>query len=56
MKYKVTIEEKLVREVEVEANDFDEALENVKDMYNNSEIILSADDFTNVDFYSTTNL
>ena len=51
MKYKVTIEETLVKEIEVEANDFDEALEKVKDMYNNSEIVLSADDFSKVDFY-----
>ena len=51
MKYKVTIEEKLVKEIEVEVENFDEALEKVKDMYDNSEIVLSADDFSKVDFY-----
>ena len=50
-KYKLYVEERLCREVEVEASEEDEALEKVQKMYKDEEIILSADDHveTNID-------
>ena len=45
MKYKVEITEYLQRTIDVEANDENEAYSKVKQMYDNEEIVLSADDF-----------
>lgn len=50
MKYRVTVIETLCRDVEVEAEDIDEAREIVEGMYNKSEIVLTADDFRGVVF------
>ena len=45
MKYKVEITEYLQRIIEVDAKDENEAYLKVKQMYDDEEIILSADDF-----------
>ena len=45
MKVKVYIEEHLVKTVEVEANDHDDALEKVEKDYKEGKIVLTADDF-----------
>lgn len=45
-KYKVEMTEYLQRIIEVEAKDEKEAYAKVKQMYNNGEIVLDADDFT----------
>lgn len=45
-KYKVEITEYLQRIIEVDAKDKNEAYSKVKHMYDNEEIILSADDLT----------
>lgn len=46
MKYKVEITEYLQKTIEVDAKDKNEAYYKVKQMYDNEEIVLSADDFT----------
>ena len=50
-KYAVRIEEILGRTVTVEAESPDEAEAIVQKMYDDSEIILSADDFCGVEIY-----
>jgi len=52
-KYKVIVEETLERTVEVEAESPDEAEAIVQKMYDNSEIVLSADDFYGVEIYES---
>ena len=49
-KFKVEITETLQRIVEVEAETLSEAFGSVEDMWKGNEIILTADDFTNVEF------
>ena len=44
-KYKVLVEEKLSREVEVEAESEEEAEELVKKQYRNQDIVLDSEDF-----------
>lgn len=51
MEYKVIIVENLRKEVSVEASSEREAIEKVKDAYENCELVLSADDFSTVEFY-----
>ena len=48
--YQVKIEEKLSTLIIVEAETQEEAIEKVKDMYNDCEVVLSADDFMEVSF------
>lgn len=43
--FTLTIIETLSRNVTVKANNYDEALEKVEDMYRNEEIILDSSDF-----------
>ncbi len=50
MTYKVTIEELLVREIEVEADSPNEAMDKIHEKYKNEEIVLTADDFSEVTF------
>ena len=52
MKYEIGITEELHKTIEVEAISKEDALRKVEDMYNNEEIVLSADDFSNtyIDF------
>lgn len=57
MKYSVTIEETLSRTLEIEAESKIDAIDKVKKQYNNENIVLDADDFSEVIFgvsYSTT--
>jgi len=49
-KYKVRIIETLSRIVEVEANDFIDALNTVEDMYCDGGIVLDSEDFDFVDY------
>lgn len=48
MNYRVSISEMLQKEVNVEADDNVEAICKVKKMYDNSDVILTADDFKEV--------
>ena len=48
-KYEVLVEETLSRMIEVQAEDESEALEIVKEMYKNCEIVLDYEDFFNVE-------
>jgi hypothetical protein len=57
MKYSVTIEETLSRTVEIEADSKQDAINKVKKQYKNEDIVLDADDCSEVVFgvsYSTT--
>ena len=47
--YIVYISETLARAVEVEAENEDDALEQVQELYDNGDIVLSADDFNGTD-------
>lgn len=47
--YEVVITEVLKKKVKVKAKNKNEALNKVLDMYNNEEIVLTADDFYNYD-------
>jgi hypothetical protein len=49
--YSISIIETLSREITIGSASVDEALETVKERYNNSEIILDADDYKDVDFF-----
>lgn len=48
MKYTITIEELLSKQIEVEADNFREAFEKVETQYKNGDIVLTADDFSEV--------
>jgi hypothetical protein len=48
--YKVLIREVLEREVTVKTNTLAESLDTVKEMHRNEEIVLDADDFSDVSF------
>ena len=50
MKYKVEIKETLVREVEIEAESKADAEQKIEDKWKNEEIVLSADDFSFVNY------
>lgn len=49
-KYKIEITETIQKTIEVEANNKDEALHVVMKKYKNSEVILTEEDFIDVDF------
>lgn len=49
-KYKVEITETLPKTVEVEADNEKDAIHKVMKMYKNSEVILDANDFVDLDF------
>ena len=49
-KYTIRITETLNKYVDVEATDYYNALDKVKQMYDKGEAVLTADDFTNVEF------
>lgn len=51
MKYSLVIVEELKREVEIEADSEQEAREIIKQKWLNEEIVLGADDFSNVEIY-----
>lgn len=48
-KYKVEIEETLARIIEIEAENEDEPYMKVKEMYKKCEIVLTAEDFIDVE-------
>lgn len=48
-KYKVTLTETLQREVEIEADDINGAINIAQEMYDNSEIILDETDYKGVE-------
>lgn len=48
--YEVVITERLVTSVSINANSKDEAIEQAKELYNNEEIVLEYDDFSDVEF------
>lgn len=49
-KYVVSIYETLVKDIEIEAEDYSDAIKKVKEKYNNEEIVLSADDYLDTKF------
>ena len=49
-KYTIEITETLQRQIEIKANSHDEALKIIKEKYKNEEIVLTADDFIDVEF------
>lgn len=50
--YKISVEEILERVISIEASSLDEALEKVKEMYNDEEIVLDSGDYQDVSFKS----
>ena len=48
-KFKVSVTETLNRVVELEAATMDDAIDLARDLYHNSDIVLSYDDFVQVD-------
>ena len=50
MKYDITITEILKRKIEIEAESYDEAIEKVKNMYYDCELILDASDLVEQEF------
>ena len=52
MKYRIKIIETLSKVVEVEADDYDSAFEKVEEMVNCEEVVLTADDFDNMDDFN----
>ncbi|MBQ4528309.1 MAG: DpnD/PcfM family protein [Clostridia bacterium] len=50
MKFKVDISEILKATIDIEADNENEAIGMAKQMYNNSDIVLSADNFEDVKF------
>lgn len=51
--YEVVITEELVRAVKVQAQSEEEAMDKVEERWRNAEIILNADDFSDVKFYAS---
>ena len=51
MKYRIKVIETLSKVVEVEAKDYDSAFEKIEDMINCEDIVLTADDFEDREFY-----
>ncbi len=49
-KYKIEVSERLSRIIEVEANTDNEAIEKIRNMYNNEEIVLDIEDFCDNNF------
>lgn len=49
-KFKIAVTETLVQVVEIEAENAKEAAEKVKDMYDNSEIVLDYSNLTKTEF------
>ena len=49
-KYKVFIYETLSKTIDIEAEDYSDAIKKVKEKYYNEEIVLSADDYYDTEF------
>lgn len=56
MVYKIEIIETLSKTVEIEAEDYTEAKNEVERMYNDEEVVLTADNHTNTEFERGRNL
>jgi len=52
--YEIEIKETLSRVIEVQANSEDEAFAQVKQMYNNEEIVLDSSDYVDTEYIKTT--
>lgn len=52
MKFVVTVEETLAKEIEIEAENPFEAISKAQQMYADEEIVLNADDFVETNFYA----
>ncbi|WP_339343399.1 DpnD/PcfM family protein [uncultured Psychrobacter sp.] len=52
-KFTITIKEVMEREIEVEAEDLDTAINNVRTRYEDEDIVLDSDDFTGVDIFDS---
>lgn len=52
MKFIVTVEETLAKEIEIDAKNPFEAISKAQQMYADEEIVLSADDFVETNFYA----
>ena len=50
-KYTIEITETLQRQIEIEANDHDEAFKIIKRKYRNGEIVLDSNDYIDTDFH-----
>ena len=50
MTYKINISEKLQADVVIEASNENEAIEKAEAMYHNCDVLLTADDFSDVSF------
>lgn len=50
MRYKVIVRETLEREVEVNGDDHNEAIDKIKERYYNEDIVLDADDHVGTEF------
>lgn len=49
-KYVVSIYETLAKNIEVEAENYSDAIKKVREKYNNEEIVLSGDDYYDTEF------
>lgn len=49
-KYVVNIYETLAKHIEIEAENYSDAILKVREKYNNEEIVLSADDYLDTEF------
>ena len=49
-KFNIEITETLQRQIEIEAEDYDEAMKIIKERYRNGEIILDSNDYVDTDF------
>jgi hypothetical protein len=54
--FKIEVKETLSRTIEVEANSTEEALDKIKALYKNEEIVLDADDCIDTEFLELENL
>ena len=54
MIFSIDITERLVRTISIEADTVDEALDKVRQLYKNTEIVLDSSDFSHVEFSITT--
>lgn len=54
-KFNIEITETLQRQIEIEAEDYDEAIKIIKERYHNSEIVLDFNDYIDTDFRLITN-
>lgn len=50
-KYAIRIEETLSRDIIVDADNIKDAIDKVRDMYRNEEIVLDANDHVDTNFY-----